>query len=224
MAEINSKTYKNRPLAQLRVECQKQISTYHKTQTEESQSCLEIVRRAATGDIDALTILCEMNQQFVYPRCPSELYDQREDILQEVNIRLTRRFQNQQKRFTTSSFGEYRSYINTILDSVLRNPPFIKVVPDSLDAILEQVGSEPSIPDNTQEFLRYELADAILAILTDRMEREAFRRRMILEQSYEEIVEELRPLDPDMTKQKVYRLVERALRRIKKDPRLPSLL
>ena len=216
--------YQHESLSQLQTICRQQIANFKKNSQhiEESLSCLEIVRRAAQGLQEAIAVVLEIVKEFVYAKCPPNLSEQREDLAQEVSIRLIRKFLNKQKPFQPKTFPQFIHYVNLTIKSVLQSTQFSQSPVDSLTEIEEQY-VEPSGLDTTEQIEREAQIQSILALLPDVLEREAFLRRFGLEETPDEIAKALLLLDSEMTKQKVYRLVERALRRIKRTPHLQHL-
>lgn len=216
----------NTPLALLLIECQSQIATYKRANTGESQSCVEIVRQAIQGNSAALTMVLEdISKPIIAQRCPPNLY---EDVLLEVEKRLLGRFGDVQKPLAFPTFAAYHAYLNVTIQSVLFNLARKPQAAISIEELSENVGSEPAIPsfvDGLVDHLeRRTLAEQLLALLPDPLEREVVHQRFLVEETPDEIVETLSPRYPTLTKQMVYRLLERALRRLRKDPRVQHAL
>jgi len=93
----------------------------------------------------------------------------------------------------------------------------------SLEQRQEDSGFEPTAQDTTREVVQKDQAKLLLALLPDSLEQEVFWRRHGLGETPDEIVESLLPLDPTMTKARVYRLLELAMRRLLRNPNLQNL-
>jgi RNA polymerase sigma factor (sigma-70 family) len=205
-------------------ECKDQIQQYKRgALSGDSPSCAEIVRRAAYGEQEALTALLEISRPMVEGKCPRNLREMKEDIIQEVNLRLIRKFRNQASSYRHSTFAAYHVYVNMTTKSVILNMQRGEITPASLDQLQEKQPSEltkaqltKSLPVDRVE-LR-EILEKILNQLSDPLEREAIYRRLALEESPEEIAEALQEKSPGIAKEEIYRLVERALRRLKNNP------
>ncbi|MEM7538239.1 MAG: hypothetical protein AAF639_39090 [Chloroflexota bacterium] len=229
-------TYQDQSLAQLRDDCQQQIKNYYKTSSqsqtkhEESRSCLEIVKRAANYAQDrlareALGVLLEITETFVFARCPDKLADKREDIAQDVNLRLIKKFGNRSEPFRPTTFAAYRKYINVTTQSVIsnltredRHPTIRKVYISELqghsgeDNILVD-----SAPETAALLVQEEQAQIILRVLKNPLEAEAMIRRHAYDESVEEIAEAFSVSHKEMSREDVSRLLERAKARLLRD-------
>lgn len=216
-------------LAQLFAACQAQIRTYRRgNQTGESVSCAEIVRRAAQGEQAALVLLLQISDPLVRQKCTKNLRAMADDIVQEVNIRLVRKFCNPASPYRPSTFPAYHTYLNLTATSVISNwlrdagPELL-----SLEQLYGDQGLEPIAARSLEEQTRVEARDRVqklLALLPDPVAREAFYRRYVLAESPAEITSSLQLIKPDLTKKEVYRLLERAVKYLKQHPRVQQLL
>lgn len=216
-------------LTQLFAECQAQIRTYRQgKQTSDSVSCAEIVRRAAQGERAALVLLLQISDPLVRQKCPRNLRAVADDIVQEVNIRLVRKFCSPVSPYRPSAFPAYHAYLNLTAISVISN--WIRDAgpqPLSLEQLYTDQGLEPVAAHSIEEQTKVEERDRLqrlLALLSDPLVREAFYRRYLLEESPDEITSNLQPIKPGLTKKEVYRLLERAMKYLKQHPQVQQLL
>lgn len=216
--------FEKSPLSILIDECKSQIIAYKRNDNNgDSPSCAEIVRRAAHGDQEALAILLEISKPIIEQKCPHKLGEMIEDVVQEVNLRLIRKFQSRDNPYKPAKFAQFHTYLNLTISSVILNL-FRKM---RHEARFEQPYDE-FITDNhvvslTTEMERREFFQMLLHQLPDPLEAEAFRRRYALGETIEEIVEALKAITPDITKDRVRKLLEYALRRLRKNPHIQHM-
>ena len=210
----------DKPLGTLVIEGNQQIMRFRTEATsgEEGASCVEIVRRAATGDEDALVALLQISEPFVRRKCPPQLLTEIDDVIQDVSLRLVRKFRNAQSPYQTTTFAAYITYLNLTIRSVTINMIRRDKNPDSLEQFYSERGFEPSVKAATSEVERRMLLQELLLLLPDPLEREALHRRYTLQETPGEIAETLQAKAPGITKVQVYRLVERGLRRLGNHP------
>ena len=206
-------------LSELLDRCRDEMARYRQSQgrIRQSESCLEIVRRAAAGDGAALSDLLLLSGDIASEKCPRALYPRRQDVQQEVVLRILRKFRNEQSPYRPSTFAAYLRYLSLTIRSVVYNMQTREPQLESLDRLWEETGFEPR-QDPRQEWDRRLLVQSLLDSLTNPLEQEVLYRRYRLGQSPPEIVAELRPAVPDITVQQVYRLAERAIRRLQNHP------
>jgi len=218
-------TYQNQSLEQLQIDCQQQIKTYQKNSSsgEKSLSCLEIVRRAANYAQDALAVMLELSRPFIYARCKDDFYAEREDIAQDVYMRLIKKFNDRIDPFEVSDFAGFRHYVNLTAESVILNivRRRKKEGPSPDDPGFSHTGYEP---DMAGDMTLQEQVQRVLDLLNKPLEREAILRRYVYGESIDKIVKALSVTDPDITKKQVSRLLERGKERLRKDPRLRHLM
>lgn len=213
------------PLPTLREECQAQhrrCQQFSALSMCECLSCVEIIRLAAAGDREALAILFEITMPIVTRLCPPALGPQQDDIVQEVNLRLLRKFRNTASPFLPSTFLAYCKYVTQTTNHIIYNLSTRDKAHLSLDEHEAKGGYPPTAPSATAASAATVesglLLQTLLTYLDNPLEREVFRRRYYLDETPEEIVAALQPIAPEMTKQSVYRLIEFAIRRLKKNP------
>lgn len=222
-------TYQDLSLEQLKADCQQQIDQYHRQSKNDdgSLSCLEIVRRAAQNISGAFTVLWEITtpliERIIFRKYSRQFVDYEDDIVQDASIRLFQRFYHSTKPFGISTFPAYRNYINCIIQSVVSDIIEYEKIRTSLEELQEKRGLEPETPDIASEVIQNDLAKLVLAMLPDPLEREVFRRKHRLGETAEQIVAALLPLYPDITTQRVFRLLELAMRRLRKNPNIQNL-
>jgi RNA polymerase sigma factor (sigma-70 family) len=212
-----------RTLPELKQECQTQIKAYAGNPTQESVSCAEIVRRAAQGDQVALGVLLELASPLIRQKCPRSLWTLEEDIVQEVCLRLVRKFGSRTQPYLPTTFAAFRLYLNLTLRSVIVNLQQRDQELASLDHLQERGDELAASVSPIVETEQRLLLRSLLELLPDPLEREALHRRYILQETPEEIVEALRVLAPAMAKEQIYRLVERGLRRLVNHPQVKQM-
>lgn len=198
--------------------CQEQIKRYkEQSSRQDSEHCAEIVRRAAHGDDEALGVmLYEISYPIVEKKCPWNLRRQLEDLKQEVALRLIRKFRHSepQKRYRPSTFAAYHLYLNLTIRSAasqMRKPQ-----PESLDALRDILGFEPTDESALDHVDQVLLTQQVLQTLSNHpLQRAALYRRHVLGESVAEIAQALRVVQPDITKKKVYKLIELGLRKLR---------
>jgi len=198
--------------------CQEQIKRYKKqSSSQDSEHCAQIVRRAAHGDDEALGVmLYEISYPIVEKKCPRDLRRQLEDLKQEVALRLIRKFRHPkpEKRYRPSTFAAYHLYLNLTIRSAasrMRKPQ-----PDSLERLHELLGFEPTDESALDHVDQVLLSQQVLQSLSNHpLQRAALYRRHVLGESVAEIAQALRTVQPEMTKKKVYKLIELALRKLR---------
>lgn len=214
----------------LQATCHEQIQRFRAgDSTERSVSCAEIVRRAAEGDDTALEVMLELTVMLLRPRSSALRPERVDATLQAVRIRLWQRFRLSEQRFNASSFAAFYTYVNLTLQSVIRNHDRTeqtaqRLKSTSLDELHEEHGFEPvSVPD-MDSFVRREQVEQILDVLTDEKERIAVRSRYLFGETPDEILVTLRKIEPEITKEDVYKLLECALKRLQKSPKVRYIL
>jgi DNA-directed RNA polymerase specialized sigma24 family protein len=95
---------------------------------------------------------------------------------------------------------------------------------ESLEQLNEESGYEPQAHSPVDIIEQRILWERILAQLPDPLEREALDRRYRGGESIEEIVEAFQVKTPGVKKRDVYRLLERALRRMRNNPLIQQMV
>ena len=221
-------TYQNLSLEQLKADCQQQIDQYHQGKDDSgSLSCLEIVRRAVQNVSGAFNVLWEITSslidRIIYRRYSRQFVEYEEDIVQDASVRLFQRFYHSTKPFNVSTFPAYRSYVDLIIRSVVNDIIEYKKMLTSFEELQAKTGFEPETPDIVPEVIRNDLAKLVLAMLPNPLEREVFRRKHLLGETAAQIVGALLPLYPDITQERVFRLLELAMRRLRRNPNIQDL-
>ncbi len=182
-----------------------------KTADDEVCGCLEILRRAAQRDQMALAVLLlQISYPYIAKHCPPDLLACVQDVQQETAIRLLRRLTHPDSPYQVTSFPAYLSYLSLTVRSVTMNMLEREWSAESLERLAEEAGLEPPETDNDADSII--MAVQALAALPDPLQRECVRRRYLLGESPAEIAAALQAVQPGITKEQVYRLVERGLR------------
>ncbi len=207
-------------------ECRAQVKAFKDgVNRGDSTSCAEIVRRAATGDDAALgTLLHDISRPIVEQKCRRQPHDVLEEIVQEVNLRLVRKFHNQKSPFRAGAFAEYHNFLNLTIHSVVYNLQTRGERFASLEALYDNYGIEPVALEPIAEIEQRTILNELLEVLLTPLEREALYRRYIIGETPGQIAEALRLIEPDMTQKKVQRLVERTLRKLRNNPLVQHLM
>lgn len=213
----SSSTFDSFSLSDLARLCQQAVDEYKRSRNNntDSSSCVEILRRAARGENEAIDVILLISRPFIEKKCPRELKVHCDDIIQDVNIRLLKKFRNQKNPFKVTTFPEYRVYLNTTTFNVIYNVREKNPYTESLDQLTEIQGFEPEQPDNSQEIENLMLLEQLLALLDDRLEREIIRRRYGIGEKSADIAVAL-----GLDLKKVYRIAERGVRHLKKKSEL----
>jgi RNA polymerase sigma factor (sigma-70 family) len=199
--------------------CQEELTRFRKDKSkQESICCLNIVQRAAAGDDDALSTLMTLSQQLVQNRCPADLRHLQEDMAQTLAERLIHVFRKRGHPFQAQSFPAYRNYLNLTYHSVFIETSKAHPKDASLDR-LREAGFEQAGQGSLDDVDRRLLLQRFLELLPDEQMRDAFRRRMTAGESPDEIAQAL-----GITKQQVYRLLEKAIRKLKKQAEVQDMM
>lgn len=213
------------PLEQLYADCQAQIQTYRAGNAQEkSEGCVEIIRRAADYDDEALTLLLELAETLIRPRCLARRPDAADDLIQQALVKIWQRFQNRENPFTVSTFAAFYAYLNLTFRSVLWNfehdeqrQPYLP-----LSVREDHPEHEQHYHVDFEELERREFIEELFVLLPDPWEREALRCRYLLGESHAEIQETLAKMNgkelPYREKFNTYKLVEKALLRLRGSP------
>lgn len=211
--------------------CNEALDQYRHTSASDtdSDSCAEIVRRAAHAEKEALRYLLKLSDplirnlvQYKWPESLRQAHSV-DDVVQEVSLRLVRKFYNRASPFQASTFPEYRNFLTLTVRSVALNIITREAEVDSLEALQESSEVEDHRPPIISEMEAQELVQHCLSMLPDPMERAVIYHRLILNDDVDHIREMLALIEPDITKNKIYRLVEKGIRHLRTRPELRAL-
>ncbi len=207
-------------LDELQQRCEAELAAFRRARDccQDSQSCEEILRRAAQRDEAAFERLWQLSIPLVRKFCPAQCRDNLDDLQQEVGINLLRKFRHPTSPFQTRSFAAYRKYLHTTVYNTcqkLRQPP--------PTIALETVRYEPS-QSEPNTVMRYAFYERCLVLLPDELHREAFQRRFVLREDIETIAAALRDRNSTVTTAMVYRLIERCIKLLAKQPEIRDML
>lgn len=207
------------PIQELRQRCQEQRKIYKRSSgTIQGKDCDEIVRRACQHDQEAWNILFEISWEIAVQRCP--YLEEKEDLAQDVVLRLFRRAQKMDDPLKFLNFAQYHRYLNVIIKHVSIKAGEVRkknAQVDSLDEFDENGKKEPfewKDPDDPIEQKR--LFSLCLSTLPNLLEREVFIRRYHRGETIAEIVKALKSVRPDIDEDQVYDLAANAIRRVRK--------
>ena len=196
--------------------CISQVENFQNTYdtTGDSSSCDEIVRRAAAGNLEAVAaLLYDITKPLIEKRCPPDLKNQRDDLVQDVLMRMLYRLRHPDLPFVAQGFPAYRHYLNlTISKSISLLRPSNDS--SSLEDLIEQE-MEATVEQDSMIELQ-ETVNGILSRITNPVGREIIRRQYVDNESYDEILVALQLIDPTMNKKKIYKLAENSLKQLKK--------
>ncbi len=207
-------------LDELQQRCEAELAAFRRARDccQNSQSCEEILRRAAQQDEAAFERLWQLSIPLVRQFCPAQCRDNLDDLQQEVGINLLRKFRHPTSPFQARSFAAYRKYLRTTVyntcQKLRQSPPTVP---------LETLYDEPSKNDINIVW-RYTFYERCLALLPDELHREAFQRRFVLQEDIETIAAALRDRDSTVTIDTVYRLIEGSIRLLARQPEIRELL
>ena len=197
--------------------CLDELAQYRRkaAPSNETRSCLEILRRAAAQDPIAIgVLLLRISYPLVAAYCSDDLKAWVEDVQQEVALRLLRKFMNREQPYRVTSFPAYLKYLKLTVRSVICNLQEQNRTAESLEESAEDQDAGPMSDVANPD--RAALARRLLAALPDPLQRECLERRYLLGQSPAEIAADLQPLYPEVTKAQVYRWVQRGLSKLRK--------
>ncbi|PDV98959.1 RNA polymerase sigma factor [Candidatus Viridilinea mediisalina] len=209
------------PLEMLQARCEAQLATFRRSrdQHQDSSSCEEILRRAAAQDAYAFDYLWSLTIPLVRTYSPAACRLILDDLQQEAALRLWRRFQHATIPFQAASFAAYRNYVRTTVVHVCQH-----LQRERHYASLAYV-AEPLDPSSfVGELLRYALYERCLALLPDALHRAVFYRRFVLGEDSATIAAALAQQFPDLTKQRVSRVVEACPKRLAAIPEIREML
>ena len=220
------------PLSILLKKCQEQIRLVQENKAEENQQdiCIEIVRRAAKCDQEALGILMnDISRPMIDSRCPLFPDFDREDFIQNVMVQMLAKFYDPKSPFVAKTFPAYRVYLYTTIKSILfrMNKVEQRYHPGDFDEIQESspakfmVEQEDKLGQEEEQKERESLAQYCLDSLRDKPEELAVvYHRFILGENIKEVVTALQSTFPGLTVRDVYKHLASAMRRMKKLPRI----
>lgn len=209
------------PLETLQARCEAQLAAFRRSrdQYQDSSSCEEILRRAAAQDVHAFDYLWAVTIPLVHTCCPVACRQQLDDLQQEAGLRLWFRFQRSTTPFRAASFAAYRNYVRTTVVHVCQH-----LQRERLHASLESVAEPANTSSFVGELLRYALYERCLALLPDALHRAVFYRRFVLGEDSTTIAAALAHQFPDLTKQRVSRVVEACPKRLAVIPEIREML
>ena len=217
-------------LHRLLKECQAQLQSFIESGASagDKDSCVEIVAHASRGNEMALGLLSDLIIPLIRKKCSYDSRFDADDIIQDVSMRLVRRLRNRDNPYQPSTFAAFRSYLNLTIRSVVINTIERDQHPNlSLDQLQDERGSEPSIPSDADAIETHMQLSELLALLPDPLERESLRRRYLYQETPAEIAQALQLEHPDsakeITKEDVYRYVERGMKRLVNHPLVQKL-
>ncbi len=218
-------TLPDQSIAQLNILCQQEIDDYIRCQKGNSEHCLEIVRRATQGDSDALSILLNEITRIMVAKKYRKKYKSAEpfsldDLQQAVSERLIKKFRSDISPYKTTTFAGYHAYVNITADNIASNwltRGAHKYETTLSTGILRLPGGNR--PEH--EVQKRERQRALLQLLNLAREpliREVLRLRIGYAESIDNVLQTLQPRHPDLTSEKLYRLVEKGKRQIRSHP------
>lgn len=210
-----------RPVADLQACCAQEQARYRRSpDCQESSCCLEIVRRAATGQDDhAFDVLLEVARPIVRTACPRALRAACDDLEAEVAARLFKRLYRGEQPFQASNFGAFINYLKVTAKSAAIVLLKARSSDESLDALRLTSGYEPPAPGPEELIERRMRFARFLELLPTQAHRDAFYHRFALGQDSAEAAVAL-----GLSKRELYRLVEQAIRILAAHPEVRELL
>lgn len=203
--------------------CQRETARYLRgNKQEQSNHCLEIVRRASSGDDESLSILLDdICTAVAKQACPSDLPYLVDDLAQDVCLAIWRKFRfvEPAQRFKPTTYAGFRKYLRLTIHSVVLD--YYRAGESKAEQDVETVtlASDQSI-GNTEHwghcFDQQKLIDSLLNSLDNPLQREIVRQRYLDLRSPDEIVANLQPRHPDIDQKFVSRQLEYALRNLRR--------
>ena len=213
-------------LKQLCEECLAQLEAFQRTRDAQTSttSCEMILRRAASGDESALAVLIEIIAPLIGRNVPPDQRDDREELVQQVLIRIMGRLRRTELPFEVRSFAAFRDYLNVTLRSVIvRNSRQRYGNESSLDALQVSEGFDPSensLSDQVENRMRLERC---LTLIDNPRAQAIFRHRFLYGESLEETVQSLSAQDESLDRTTASQLLSVALRRLAKLPEVREM-
>lgn len=208
------------PVSDLQRQCEEEQQRYRRDPSpQESASCLELVRRAAAQDDDAFTALQPLIALTVRRRHHLLPPEARDELVHEVHVRLFQRLYRNEHPFQVTHFPGFMAYLALTCSSVVNTRFSRGTRAESLEALGEASGFEPSAPDATEEIDRQLRLDRYLALLPSDRHRETFRRRFALGQTPDEIAQAM-----GLPKRDAYRLIEQSIKVLAAHPEVREML
>ncbi len=208
------------PIAELERHCAEEQARYRRDPApQESAGCLEIVRRAAARDKAAFAALLPLIALTIRRRHRTAPPDAREELQQEVAMRLFQRLYYGEPPFQVTHFPAFMAYLALTCSSTLKTLAARRSTAESLEALREATGYEPPAPLPSDAVERRMRLERYLELLPTPAHRETFRRRFALGQPPAEIAETM-----GLTRSEVYRLIEQAVRLLAALPEVREML
>ena len=191
------------------------------------------MRRAAGCDPDAILALMDISRPIIARRCPAFSNFAKEDFIQTVILQLLGKFYNPQKPFVAHSFASYHTYLNTTIVRVLgkmgkEDQHYLVVDFNEIEKASPETVSARDENEAEQQALKTEeksLIQLCLESLRDKPEEQAIvYHRFFLRQKPAEIAVALQAAFPGITLAQVRTHYASAMRRMKKLPRVQTLL
>lgn len=213
-----------RPLTELQAACQQERDAYTRRQRKDSSCCLEIVRRAARGNANALSILLHE----ITPPLIARVYKKKyrtapftlNDLQQAVLERLIEKFNNKSSPYRATTFAAYCSYVITTTRRMavnwLTRGHYLREHPISTGILKTPGGQRPE--QEVQKSEQQRIALQTINLAHDSLTREVLRLRFGYEESYAGILQMLQARYPELTRKKLYRIVEKGLWQIRNHP------
>jgi DNA-directed RNA polymerase specialized sigma24 family protein len=200
--------------------CEQQLQRFRVRGERETTDCDQILRRAATHDDPAIAALVQVSEPLVRRRCPLRRREQIDDWTQDVLLQIVVKLRNRESPYVINPppprpFVAFQAYLriagrNQAYDQLRAAPGRTEL---SIDRIQAEVGDVIADPHSDiaelEKLMRFEW---LLERIRKPVDREIFRMRFGLHLSPDEIVESLTRQGQAVTKQLVFRSVERSIR------------
>ncbi|NNJ11525.1 sigma-70 family RNA polymerase sigma factor [Chloroflexales bacterium ZM16-3] len=219
------------PLDALCADCEQQLQSFRLRSTRDTASCDAILRQAASHDEPAISTLIQISEPLVRRNCPLRQRDGIDDWAQDVLLQIVVKMRNRESPYVVKPpppqpFVAYRAYLkitgrNLAYDQLRAEPDRSEV---SIDPDQAASGNEIADPhSDLAELERLMRFEWLLERIRKPLDREIFRMRFGLHLAPDATVELLGQQGQDVTKQQVFRSVERTIRYLSTLPEMRDL-
>jgi hypothetical protein len=200
--------------------CEQQLLGFRLRGARDTASCDAILCRAAAHDDPAISALVQVSAPLLRRHCPLRQRDGIDDWAQEVLLQIVVKMRNRENPYQVRPppprpFVAYQAYLKITGRNLAYDQ--LRAEPDRAELSLEQVRAAPSdtIADPRSDLAELERLmrfEWLLERIRKPLDREIFRIRFGLHLAPDATVDLLVQQGQDVTKQQVFRSVERTVR------------
>jgi hypothetical protein len=211
--------------------CERQLLGFRLRGERDTASCDEILRQAAAHDDPAISALIQVSEPLARRNCPLRRPALIDDWAQEVLLQIVVKMRNRASPYVIKPppprpFVSYQAYLKITGRNLAYD--MLRAEPDRSDLSLEQAqaASGDQIADphsDLAELERLMRFERLLEYIRRPLDREIFRLRFDLHLSPDAAAEALGQQGLEVTKQQVFRSVERSIRYLSTIPEVRGL-